>query len=496
LRVQNLLTKLAARPALVIFACSLLLFCCGDWILPLTDRDEPRFAEASREMLQRPDYIVPWFNDAHRFDKPPLIYWAQMACYKLLGENAFAARLPSALFAAGTALLIFSWARRFTKSQTALAAAVIFTTSLQMLANAHLATADMPMIFFTAAAAWSGWEMTRPGAAQKWFWIFHVSLALGFLAKGPVAWLPIGGLFFGKWLRPKEFNFSTPRFAAGMILTLAIIAVWGIPALIATNGEFFTVGIGHHVLFRSVGVLEGHGGNSWIKYVLTLPFFFVTFFFSFFPWSFCVPKALWNWWPARGGDAFGWYLLVQAALIFLTFTFVRTKLPHYTLPAFPFIAIWLARTIPGLKFFKWAVSMVGLILIVNIAGFLALKPEFVSHKLFEQSKSSLKPEMKFAAFGYDEPSLVWEFRGILNNDMQTLDANQAADFAHQTNPYVLIVPTDFYKSNLTSLTNALTVQTEGINWSHPIMVAKPYVINIIKLNIKLGKVDLTAVIHR
>jgi 4-amino-4-deoxy-L-arabinose transferase-like glycosyltransferase len=496
LRVQQFLTRLSVRPALAIFAFSLLLFCSGSWILPLTDRDEPRFAEASREMLQRGDYIVPWFNGAHRFDKPPLIYWSQMACCKLFGENAFAARLPSALFAAGTSLLIFFWARRFAKPQTALVAAVIFTTSLQMLANAHLATADMPMIFFVAAAAWSGWELSRPATDKKWWWIFHVSLALGFLAKGPVAWLPIGGLLLGKWLRPKEFNFSLPHFAIGMVLTLAIVAVWGIPALIATDGEFFTVGIGHHVIYRSVGVMESHGGKGWIQYILWLPFFFVTFFFSFFPWAFRVPKSLWNWRLSRKGDTFGWYLLVQAGLVFLTFTLVRTKLPHYTLPAFPFIAIWLARVIPDAKVFKWAVSMVAFILVVNIAVFLALKPQFVSRKLFEQSKPSLKPEMKFAAFGYDEPSLVWEFRGIITNDMLTLDANQAADFARQNTPYVLIVPTDFYKSNLTSLTNTLAVQTQGINWSHPIVVAKPYLINFVKLNFRLGKVDLTAVIRR
>lgn len=496
--MQHLLTRLAARPAPAIFAFSLLLFCSGTWILPLTDRDEPRFAEASREMLQRGDYIVPWFNGAHRFDKPPLIYWTQMACYKVLGENAFAARLPSALFAAGTALLIFFWARRFTKPQTAIAAAVMFTTSLQMLANARLATADMPMIFFVAAAGWSGWELTRPSAARarRWWWIFHVSLALGFLAKGPVAWLPIGGLLLGKWLRPKEFVLSLPRFAAGMLLTMAIVALWGIPALIATNGEFFTVGIGHHVIYRSVGAMEGHGGKGWVQYILWLPFFFVTFFFSFFPWAIRVPKALWNWRLSSAADTFGWYLLMQAGIVFLTFTFVSTKLSHYTLPAFPFIAIWLALQIPDEKIFKWAALMAGLILIVNIAIFMALKPEFVSHKLFEQSKPSLKSEMKFAAVGYDEPSLVWEFRGILTNDMQTLDANQAADFARQNNPYVLIVPTDFYKSNLTSLTNTLTIQTQGINWSHPIVVAKPYLINIIKLNFRLGNVDLTAIIHR
>ncbi|HEX3890275.1 MAG TPA: glycosyltransferase family 39 protein [Verrucomicrobiae bacterium] len=477
--MQNLLTKLAARPALAIFACSLLLFCSGTWILPLTDRDEPRFAEASREMLQRGDYIVPHFNGNYRFDKPPLIYWAQMACYKLLGENAFAARLPSALFAAATSLLIFSWARRFTKPQTALAASVIFTTSLQMLANAHLATADMPMIFFTAAAAWSGWELTRPNSKKKWFWIFHASLALGFLAKGPVAWLPIGGLFLGKWLRPKEFNFSLPRFAAGMILTFGIIAAWGIPALIATNGEFLTVGIGHHVIFRSFGIMEGHGGKGWLQYILLLPFFFATFFFSFFPWSFRVLKALWNWWPSRGGDTFGWYLLVQAGLIFLTFTLVRTKLPHYTLPAFPFIAIWLARAIPGLKIFKCAAAMTVFIFVLTIAGFSAAKPEFASRRLFEKAKPYLEPEMKFAAVGYAEPSLVWEFRGIVTNYMQTLDANQAAGFLRENNPSILIVPTGFYKTNLMSLaTNTVTVQVQGFNAA------------------KGTTVDLTAVIKR
>jgi 4-amino-4-deoxy-L-arabinose transferase-like glycosyltransferase len=480
--VQQLLTRFAARPALAIFAFSLLLFSSGTWILPLTDRDEPRFAEASREMLQRPDYIVPWFNGAHRYDKPPLIYWTQMACYKVFGENTFAARLPSALFAAGTSLLIFFWARRFTKQQTALAAAVMFTTSVQMLANARLATADMPMIFFVAAAAWSGWELTRPGTdlaqARRWWWIFHASLALGFLAKGPEAWLPIGGLLLGKWLRPKEFVLSLPRFAAGMVLTLAIVALWGIPALILTNGEFWTVGFEHHVVFRSVGVMEGHGGKNLMNYFLLLPFFFVTFFFSFFPWAFRVPKALWNWPMASAGNTFGWYLLVQAGLVFLTFTLVRTKLPHYTLPAFPFIAIWLARAVPDAKIFRWAAAMTVFILALTIAGFMAAKPNFASHQIFEKSKPLLKAEMKFGAYAYEEPSLVWEFRSILTNDMQILDATNAVTFARQTNSYVLIVPTAYYNSSLASIaTNAVSVEVHGFN------------------TVKGARVDLTAVIH-
>src|SRR5581483_11208190 len=64
---------------LALFACSLALHLCGTWILPLVDRDEPRFAEAAREMRQRGDWVLPTFNDQPRYDKPPLTYWLQSA---------------------------------------------------------------------------------------------------------------------------------------------------------------------------------------------------------------------------------------------------------------------------------------------------------------------------------------------------------------------------------------------------------------------------------
>ena len=80
------------------------------------------------------------------------------------------AQLSYALFATGTALLIFFWARRRTQPRTALVAAVIFITCLQMAIHARLAVADMPMVFFVTAALWSGWESTRPEAAAGWRW--------------------------------------------------------------------------------------------------------------------------------------------------------------------------------------------------------------------------------------------------------------------------------------------------------------------------------------
>ncbi len=63
-------------------------------------------------MRERGDYVVPYFNNKYRFDKPPFIYWTQMASYRLFGENDFAARLPSGVAAALTAVLLFAWGRR------------------------------------------------------------------------------------------------------------------------------------------------------------------------------------------------------------------------------------------------------------------------------------------------------------------------------------------------------------------------------------------------
>src|SRR5258707_14591475 len=118
--MASVIERLAARPVLALVLLSLTLLLAGNWLLPLMDRDEPRFAEASREMVQRQDPVIPWFNGQYRFDKPPLIYWCQVASYKCLGENAFAARLPSALFGTATAVLLFMWGRRLANERAEL----------------------------------------------------------------------------------------------------------------------------------------------------------------------------------------------------------------------------------------------------------------------------------------------------------------------------------------------------------------------------------------
>src|SRR6516164_11811490 len=96
----------STRPLLLLFffCGAVFVYAVGNWTLPLIDRDEPRFAEASREMRQSGDFLVPTLNHEYRFDKPPLIYWCQVLAYDFLGENDFAARFPSVIFGALTAV--------------------------------------------------------------------------------------------------------------------------------------------------------------------------------------------------------------------------------------------------------------------------------------------------------------------------------------------------------------------------------------------------------
>ena len=103
---------MAIRKFVLLFAASLTFQLLGTWTLPLIDRDEPRFAEASREMMQRGDYVVPFFNNNYRFDKPPLTYWFQTLSYRVFGVNDFAARFPSAVAAAVIAVLLLAWGTR------------------------------------------------------------------------------------------------------------------------------------------------------------------------------------------------------------------------------------------------------------------------------------------------------------------------------------------------------------------------------------------------
>ena len=155
------------RNYIVLFVGCLLFHLAGTWSLPLIDRDEPRFAEAAREMRERDDFIVPYFNDQFRFDKPPLTYWFQVASYRVFGENDFAARFPTAVAAALVALVLFSWGKRVRSEKVGWWAAIIFTLSLQTFIHGKAAVADMWLVLFVTIAHLAGWELFKANTEHR-----------------------------------------------------------------------------------------------------------------------------------------------------------------------------------------------------------------------------------------------------------------------------------------------------------------------------------------
>jgi len=452
----------------ILFFCCVVFHIAGAWSLPLIDRDEPRFAEASREMIQRGDYVVPYFNDQPRLDKPPLTYWAQTASYRVFGQNDFAARFPSAVAAALLAITIPVRGLRIGGERVGWRAAIIFTLCLQTFIHAKAAVADMWLALFVSTAHWSGLELLRDGLTKseppsanvqhpisRWWFFFYISLALGFLAKGPIAWVPLLTVASTIFYAPNLQLGRRFKFVRGILLMLAVIAAWGIPALIQTHGEFLRIGIGRHVIGRSLGAMEGHGLNSLGGYVLLLPFYFVTVFVSFFPWSIKLPALLKS--LRRDRDNIDRYLFSGIVIIFIIFSVIKTKLPHYTLPAFGLLALVLARhwpegAVPSSVPKAFGVtnrrSLFGTIAASTACVWLAIAlvvPPMVArffpaYQLFQVSRGSLQTNMQFASVEFQEPSLVWYFRSRVEGFLTPLNKRGAPDFMSEPGPRFIILP--------------------------------------------------------
>jgi 4-amino-4-deoxy-L-arabinose transferase-like glycosyltransferase len=475
------------RNYLALFLGCLLLHVAGTWSLPLIDRDEPRFAEAAREMRERGDYIVPYFNNQFRFDKPPLTYWVQIASYRIFGENDFAARFPTAVAGALVALVLFAWGKRARDVRAGWWAAVIFTLSLQTFIHGKAAVADMWLVLFVTLAHWAGWELGINTERQKsnadhritsWWLVFYVSLALAFLAKGPIGWTPLLTVaIVQRFVRQDGFA-TRFKFVRGVLLMLALVCLWGIPALVQTHGEFFRVGIGRHVVERSIATMEGHGASSIWMYLALLPFYFVTVFVSFFPWSIKLP-ALWK--NLRSNrDGTDQFLLTGAIIVFGIFTFVQTKLPHYTLPAFPLLALLIARRFDVLRLSRTltiSTAAVYLAIAFFVSPFLARF--FPSYLLARAGRDHLKPQMQFGAVDFTEPSLVWYFRGKVRGFMTPLKRKEAGEFMSRSGSRFIVLPTASARDIFPNLDASWRdYRAQGFNvakgqWADLTMLVKP-----------------------
>ncbi len=392
--MKTLASGRSAPLLLLVFVFLMLL--PGTGTVPLLDRDEPRFATASREMAERADWIKPTFNGRDRFDKPALSYWLMRGGYAVFGQNELGARLPTVLCAAALVLAVWFFGARWFGPETGLLAGLGLASCLQLFIHGRLALADMPMILaitviqfalsallFPANRPWSAAETAGPNTAardaRRWWWTLWFAVGLGFLAKGPITFaVPIVSLLllrFAFWRQPLPWQ----RLGAGRgaLVALALIAAWGVPALIVTEGRFFTVGIGEHVVARGYEKFNGRSYN---------PFFYLgTAPLSLFPWICFAPLAFL---ALKTKDIRHRWLASWLTAPYLIFTLYATQLPHYVLPAFPAFFLLLAEGL-GLGRNRW--RRFGEIALAAISGVVVILFAAVLVRPLPADASALRP---------------------------------------------------------------------------------------------------------
>lgn len=323
-----------AQPLLLVTAVYLGLF-LGLGRFPLFDVDEGAFSEATREMLERGDYVTTWLNDQLRFDKPILTYWLQAASVSLIGLNEFALRLPSALAGVAWIGAIFVFARQQRDEATGYAAATIAATTLGVCVIGRGATADALLNLFIALALFDIYRyMADPQPRYRWrAWLW---MALGVLTKGPVALLVPGAASLAAFALHGRLRqwWSALRDPAGWAILLAVAGPWYVLETMQQGQAFIDGFLLRHNVERFMSPLQGHSGKFfyYVPAALLLLLPYTGLFLRVLPHmrrlrASPLDSLLWC-----------WFLFV-----FVFFSFAGTKLPHYLIygitPLFVLMAV-------------------------------------------------------------------------------------------------------------------------------------------------------------
>ncbi|MFN3912653.1 ArnT family glycosyltransferase [Hyphomonas sp.] len=263
----------------------------GVFLLPALDRDESRFAQASKEMLEENNYILIQYQDELRNKKPAGIHWLQAASTALLtgpdAKQIWTYRVPSWLGAAFAVLACFWAGIPLIGRRAAFLGAALFGASLLLTSEAHISKTDGVLVFLTTLGIGALGRLylgtDRPGRMAFLVWL---TVSASFLIKGPVTMMVVAYAGLGAWVwsragEGKGRDWWRPLMAwQGPVLFVAMVLPWFLWIQAATNGQYIEGAVGKDLKDKFTGASEGHGG--WFLYHLShIPawFFPATLFF-------------------------------------------------------------------------------------------------------------------------------------------------------------------------------------------------------------------------
>lgn len=299
---------------------------------PLRDWDEGTVAQVARDIWRSPfgemRWLYPTLSGEPYHNKPPLIHWLIALSYSLGGVNEWTTRLPSALLTAlGVPLLYLVGRLVFNQRLPALFAALVYLTMLPVVRHGRLAMLDGATITFFLLLLFCGVK-----ARQNQRWALGVGICLGLitLTKGMIVLL-LGAIAFLFLVANGQLAlWKSPYLWAGLFFGTAVPLAWYIAQWQHYGGNFLQVNFQAQTFNRLVQSVEGHSGPPWYYLIELLKYAF--------PWLLFLPGGLYLAWKKRQ-TTWGSLILIGTIVYLGTISLMRTKLPWYIMPVYPFLAL-------------------------------------------------------------------------------------------------------------------------------------------------------------
>lgn len=296
---------------------------------PLQTGNEAMYACPPIYMLQTGDFLVPRFEGEEFLDKPPLCEWIIAASYRVLGISVAAERLPGALGALATILVVFFFVRRRSGGRAALLAALVLAFTYSFWTFMRYSSADVLLTLFVtlavisldAAARDRGGSDLRHGVAAG------TVLALAFLSKGLIGIvIAVGAVATGLLLDGHRPVRPARRALFTLLALLILVAPWHWAMAERLGARFWKYFYWDNQVMRGATSRFMHSPRGLFYYVPVLAA-------AAFPWSFLLLRSLRR--RERTSSApLGWMLF---GFVFASALVMKREI--YLMPIFPAAAI-------------------------------------------------------------------------------------------------------------------------------------------------------------